>query len=62
MAKFQVVLETAIYHTVYVDANDPSEAQDKAFDLLPESVYVPGFEVNEAWFIDSVVNVGDDDE
>lgn len=61
MDKFQVVFETAIYHTVFVDAHDAEEAQNKAFDLIPDSVYMPnGFEVNESWFIDSVVVVDDD--
>lgn len=63
MSRYEVVFETALTYTVYVDADDADEAQDKAFERkFPGVIGVPqGFEVNENWFIDSVTSVDEDD-
>lgn len=64
--KYEVVFETKLYYSVFVDAEDDQEAADKAIDTrFPPKIGVPaGFEVadNETdWFIDGVLAVTYDD-
>lgn len=58
---YEVVLETTLYYSVFVDADDQDEASDKALDRGLPTLPVPhGFEVNDDWFVGGVVEVKDD--
>ncbi len=62
--KFEVVLETALYYSVFIDADDQDEAADMVLssEKYPPQISVPnGFEVNDDWFVGGVVVVRDDD-
>ena len=64
MAKYEVVLETPLYFSIFVDADDPDEAADKAMDrYYPAQISLPnGYEAEqEDWFVGGVVRVRDDD-
>jgi len=64
VAKFEVVFETSVYYSVFVDADNAQDASDKALEqeFPPPSLHVPnGFEVSEDWFVEGVVRAGDDD-
>ncbi|UVG35233.1 hypothetical protein SEA_CECE_227 [Microbacterium phage Cece] len=59
---FEVVLETALYYSVFVDADDADEAADKVMDRDTPTLNLPkGFEYDERWFVGGVVAVRDDD-
>ncbi len=64
--KYEVVFETKLYFSVFVDAEDEQEASEKAIDTrFPPKISVPtGFEVADDetdWFIDGVIPVSYDD-
>lgn len=64
--KYEVVFETKLYYSVFVDAEDEQEASEKAIDnRFPPKISVPtGFEIADDetdWFIDGVVEVSYDD-
>lgn len=64
MSRFEVVLETTMYYSVVVDAEDQDEAADKVMDRhYPSQVSLPnGYEAEQdSWFIGGVVRVRDDD-
>lgn len=61
---FEVVLETTLYYSVFIDADDPDEASARVLESekFPPQINVPkGFEVNDDWFVGGVVAVRDDD-
>lgn len=58
---YEVVMETAIYYSVFVDAEDQDEAEDKARERDVPAVALPhGFELNDDWFVGGVVVVRDE--
>lgn len=62
MAKFQVVLETPLYYTVTVNAEDPEEAASIVMDNhYPSAISLPrGFEAEQDnWFVGGVVQDSD---
>lgn len=62
--KFQVVFETAVYYSVFIDAEDGDEAVDVALDTkfpLTEIPLPPGYELNESWFVEDVTRIRDAD-
>lgn len=64
MAKYEVVLETPLYFSIFVDADDQDEAADKAMDRhYPSQISLPhGYEADQdGWFVGGVVRVRDDD-
>ena len=63
MKKFEVVFETPLYFSVFVDAEDQDEAQAKAVDNhFPEGFSVPrGYEIDDNWFVSGIVRASDDD-
>lgn len=64
MARFEVVLETPLYYSVVVEADDQDEAANKVMDTYyPSQVSLPkGYEADqEEWFVGGVVRVRDDD-
>ena len=60
--KYEVVLETTVYYSVFVDAEDQDAAADKALDRGVPQVHLPnGFEIDDRrWFVGGVVAVGDE--
>ena len=64
MPKFEVVLETPLYYSVVVDADDQDEAANIAMDnYYPSAIHLPrGFEAEQDdWFVGGVVRVRDDE-
>lgn len=64
MPKFEVVFETPLYYSIFVDADDQEDASNKAVDYhYPSQISLPrGFEAEQDdWFIGGVVRVRDDD-
>ena len=62
--KFEVVFETALYKSVFVDADDPDEAAEKAVENFPPASELPlpqGYEINPGWFVEGVMAVKYDD-
>lgn len=62
--KFEVVFETAVYKTVFVDAEDAEEASNKAIEnhFPPNEIPLPnGYELNSDWFVEGVMPVRYDD-
>jgi hypothetical protein len=50
--KYEVVLETTLYYSVYVDAEDSTDAEDIALEKGAPSFSMPhGFEVDDKWYI-----------
>ena len=59
--RFEVVLETTLWYSVYVSAEDKEAAQDKALERGVPQVHLPkGFELNDNWFVEGVVAVNDE--
>lgn len=61
---FEVVLETTLYCSVFIEGDDQDEAAERVLDSakFPPQISVPnGFEVDEKWFVGGVVAVRDDD-
>lgn len=64
MTRYEVVFETALYRSVFVDAEDQDEASTKAvehFFPATELPLPPGYELNDGWFVEGVIRVRDDD-
>lgn len=64
MAMFEVVFETPLYRSVFVEADDADEASEKAIDRhYPAQISLPhGYEAEQDnWFVGGVVRVRDDD-
>ncbi len=58
--RYEVVLETALYYSVYVDAEDAEEAEDIAMERGAPSFHLPhGFEVSDKWFVDGAVDISE---
>lgn len=58
--RYEVVLETSLYYTAYVVAEDREAAEEKALESVP-SVHLPhGFEANDRWNIDGTVKLDEE--
>lgn len=59
--RYEVVLETTLYYSVYVDADDSTDAEDRALEKgAPAFVMPHGFEVDDKWYIGGSVNLNDE--
>lgn len=64
MAKFEVVFETQMWFSVFVDADDQEEAENIATETHFPSSEIPlpsGYELNDRWFVEGVLPVRYDD-
>lgn len=64
MSKFEVVLETPLYYSVFVDADNADAASALVLDsYYPSPIHLPkGYEAaQDDWFVGGVLRVRDDD-
>jgi hypothetical protein len=62
--RYEVVFETAIYKSVFVEAESEDEAAEKALENFPPDVELPlpaGYDLNPRWFVEGVMAVKYDD-
>jgi hypothetical protein len=64
VTRFEVVFETALYRSVFVEAADREEAETLAVENhfpASELPLPPGYDLNPDWFVEGTVRVRDDD-
>lgn len=58
---YEVVFETSVFYSVYVDAESQEEASDIAWEKhnIPDVALPKGFELDDDWFVSGVVQMRD---